>query len=99
MSAFSFTQVKVLKSIPPIAVSDVVLGQYRGKKEGTDEEKQGYLDDPTVPAGQLIVVNVVYKFFHVVNAKLKLSSKIGSKCSRNVKVTIIIIFAKQGLNP
>lgn len=47
------TQVKVLKSIPPIEFTDVVLGQYEGKKDGTDEEKQGYLDDPTVPAGQL----------------------------------------------
>ncbi|KAL4227115.1 glucose-6-phosphate 1-dehydrogenase [Mactra antiquata] len=44
-------KVKVLKSIPPIVIDNVVLGQYVGNPEGNGEEKLGYLDDPTVPAG------------------------------------------------
>lgn len=44
-------KVKVLKSIPPIKFEDVVLGQYVGNPDGQGDEKQGYLDDPTVPAG------------------------------------------------
>ncbi|CAN7989364.1 unnamed protein product, partial [Ixodes hexagonus] len=43
--------VKVLKCVPPITLSNVVLGQYVGKPNGTGEERLGYLDDPTVPAG------------------------------------------------
>lgn len=44
-------KVKVLKSISPITLNNVVLGQYVGKPNGTGDEKMGYLDDPTVPAG------------------------------------------------
>ncbi|XP_068185396.1 glucose-6-phosphate 1-dehydrogenase-like isoform X2 [Antennarius striatus] len=44
-------KVKVLKCIAPVAVSDVVLGQYTGDPEGNAESKLGYLDDPTVPEG------------------------------------------------
>ncbi|XP_049953438.1 glucose-6-phosphate 1-dehydrogenase isoform X1 [Schistocerca serialis cubense] len=44
-------KVKVLRCIPPITLDDVVLGQYVGKPDGNGEEKLGYLDDPTVPAG------------------------------------------------
>jgi len=45
-------KVKVLRSIPEIKPEDVVLGQYEGNPEGTTEdEKLGYLDDPTVPKG------------------------------------------------
>lgn len=46
-------QVKVLKSIQNVEISDVVLGQYVAAddaKEGTDAAL-GYLDDPTVPTG------------------------------------------------
>lgn len=39
----------MLKCIAPVAVSDVVLGQYAGDPEGEDHSKLGYLDDPTVP--------------------------------------------------
>lgn len=39
-------QVNVLKTMPPLRAEDVVLGQYT---KGGDTE--GYLDDPTVPAG------------------------------------------------
>lgn len=43
-------KVKVLKSINPLTVDDVVLGQYIGDPNGLDEDaKQGYLEDPTVP--------------------------------------------------
>ncbi|KAG8002701.1 Glucose-6-phosphate 1-dehydrogenase [Nibea albiflora] len=42
---------KVLKCIAPVAVSDVVLGQYVGDPEGEGQSKLGYLDDPTVPEG------------------------------------------------
>lgn len=41
----------MLKSIAPVAVSDVVLGQYVGDPEGEGQAKLGYLDDPTVPKG------------------------------------------------
>ena len=44
---------KVLKSISPVKMSDIVLGQYVGNPEGEGEEKKGYLDDPTVPKGSL----------------------------------------------
>ncbi|KAM9856372.1 glucose-6-phosphate 1-dehydrogenase-like [Aulostomus maculatus] len=44
-------KVKVLKCIAPVAVSDVVLGQYVGDPEGAGDSKLGYLDDPTVPEG------------------------------------------------
>ncbi|GAB0086425.1 hypothetical protein DMENIID0001_004870 [Sergentomyia squamirostris] len=45
--------VKVLKSIPPLTIDDVVLGQYIANPEAPpqDEGSKGYLDDPTVPAG------------------------------------------------
>lgn len=44
-------KVKVLKSIAELTMNDVVLGQYTGNPNGEGEEKDGYLDDPTVPAG------------------------------------------------
>ena len=55
---------KVLKSIPPIEMENVILGQYVGNPEGEGDEKIGYLEDPTVPKGedfyvivQLTVIN------------------------------------------
>ena len=48
---FDVLQVKVLKCIAPLAMSDVVLGQYVGDPEGVGQSKLGYLDDPTVPEG------------------------------------------------
>ncbi len=39
-------KVKVLNCVPPIKVSDVVLGQYVGNPE---QDAPGYLDDDTVP--------------------------------------------------
>ena len=50
MSCFS-PQVKVLKSIQPMKLSDMVLGQYVGDPQGEGDQKDGYLDDPTVPKG------------------------------------------------
>lgn len=44
-------QVKVLKCIAPVAVPDVVLGQYVGDPEGDSHSRLGYLDDPTIPEG------------------------------------------------
>lgn len=44
-------KVKVLKCIKPLKLSDVVLGQYVGNPSGQGPEKEGYLDDPTVPSG------------------------------------------------
>lgn len=48
-------KVKVLKSVPPIKLEDLVLGQYIGDPEAsTDSEaSKGYLDDPTVPKGSV----------------------------------------------
>lgn len=42
---------KVLKRIAPVALSDVVLGQYVGDPEGESHARLGYHDDPTVPEG------------------------------------------------
>lgn len=39
----------MLKCIPPVEVSDVVLGQYVGDPEGEGQSRLGYLDDPMVP--------------------------------------------------
>ena len=41
----------MLKSVSELQMSDVVLGQYVGNPQGEGDEKLGYLDDPTVPAG------------------------------------------------
>ena len=41
----------MLKCIPALKLEDMVLGQYIGNKDGTDDQKEGYLDDPTVPKG------------------------------------------------
>ena len=46
---------KVLRSTQVVSDTDVVLGQYtarEGAEEGTDAAL-GYLDDPTVPDGEL----------------------------------------------
>lgn len=43
-------KVKVLRSVLPIKMEDVVIGQYVGDKESKDpEHQQGYLDDKGVP--------------------------------------------------
>ncbi|XP_045166383.2 glucose-6-phosphate 1-dehydrogenase X-like isoform X1 [Mercenaria mercenaria] len=56
-------KVKVLKSVPPITMDNVVLGQYVGNPDGKDDEKQGYLDDPTVPAGSVTPTFVTAALF------------------------------------
>ena len=43
-------KVKVIRSIRPIDMDNVVLGQYKGKRDG-DGVLPGYLDDETVPPG------------------------------------------------
>ena len=44
----------MLKSTAPVELEDVVLGQYVGDPEASDEDaRQGYLDDPTVPKGSV----------------------------------------------
>ncbi|CAF3810405.1 unnamed protein product [Rotaria sp. Silwood1] len=43
-------KVKVLRSVLPVNIEDVVIGQYVGDKSSTDPERQqGYLDDSGVP--------------------------------------------------
>lgn len=42
---------KVLRSIRPIELENVVLGQYVGNPLGEGDAKLGYLDDETVPKG------------------------------------------------
>ena len=45
-------KVKALRAIPEIKLENIVLGQYEGNPEGaTEDERLGYLDDPTVPEG------------------------------------------------
>ncbi|CAG5056661.1 unnamed protein product [Parnassius apollo] len=57
-------KVKVLRHIPPIKLSDILVGQYVGNPNGQGDEKLGYLDDPTVPKDSvtptyaLAVVNI-----------------------------------------
>ena len=43
-------KVKVLRSVAPIKLEDVIIGQYVGDKDSDDPERQlGYLDDKGVP--------------------------------------------------
>lgn len=51
LNQVSVAQVKVLKSIAPVTMSDVVLGQYVGDPDGEGDARLGYLDDSTVPKG------------------------------------------------
>ena len=44
-------KVKVLRSMKPVPLSDVVVGQYRGRQAGS-RRLPGYLDDKTVPQGR-----------------------------------------------
>ncbi|CAG5129303.1 unnamed protein product, partial [Candidula unifasciata] len=46
-------KVKVLKSVSPPSMNNVVLGQYVGDPQGSGDAKLGYLDDPTVPKGSV----------------------------------------------
>ncbi|KAI9340653.1 glucose-6-phosphate dehydrogenase [Zopfochytrium polystomum] len=43
-------KVKVLRCIPPLTLSNVLLGQYTASDDG---KEPGYLDDPTVPKGSV----------------------------------------------
>ena len=43
----------MLRSMPPITIENVVLGQYVGNPDGEGEAKVGYQDDPTVPKGSV----------------------------------------------
>lgn len=43
-------KVKVIRCIRPIEMDNVVLGQYKGRRDG-DKQLPGYLDDETVPPG------------------------------------------------
>lgn len=46
-------KVKVLKTMAPLKLENIILGQYVGNPEGTGEAATGYLDDPTVPKGSV----------------------------------------------
>ncbi|KAG8447756.1 hypothetical protein GDO86_015026 [Hymenochirus boettgeri] len=46
-------KVKVLKSVSPLTLDSLVVGQYVGDPEGQGEAQQGYLEDSTVPKGSL----------------------------------------------
>jgi glucose-6-phosphate 1-dehydrogenase len=46
-------KVKVLRSMKPIGLDNVVLGQYVGNPVGEGDAEEGYLDDPTVPKGSV----------------------------------------------
>lgn len=43
-----YYQVKVLRSMKPLLLEDVVVGQYKGHSKG-EKSYPGYTDDPTVP--------------------------------------------------
>ncbi|KAF4530042.1 hypothetical protein B566_EDAN016338 [Ephemera danica] len=62
-----YEKVKVLKNAQTVELNDCVLGQYVGKPDGEGDEKQGYLDDPTVPTGsttptQICIPSMKYGF-------------------------------------
>lgn len=44
-------KVKVLKSVAPVRMENVVVGQYTGDPKEQGEAAKGYLDDDTVPKG------------------------------------------------
>lgn len=46
------TQVKVLRSMRPLQLENVVTGQYKGHSKG-GKSYPGYADDPSVPKGSL----------------------------------------------
>ena len=58
---------KVLRSIRPIDVSDLVIGQYKGRTSNGVESK-GYLEDPTVPEGSLCPTFAAIAY-HIDNAR------------------------------
>lgn len=45
-------QVKVLRSMRPLQLEDVIVGQYKGHSKG-GRSHLGYTDDPTVPTDSL----------------------------------------------
>ncbi|KAI6668056.1 hypothetical protein NL676_036597 [Syzygium grande] len=45
-------KVKVLRSMRPLQLEDVIVGQYKGHSKG-DKSLPGYTDDPTVPKDSL----------------------------------------------
>ena len=55
-------KVKVLKSIKPLTLDDMVLGQYTGDPDSEGDKKLGYLDDETVPKGSITPTFAVAKF-------------------------------------
>ena len=52
----------MLKSIKPLTIDDMVLGQYEGDPDGEGDAKEGYLDDPTVPKGSVTPTFAAAKF-------------------------------------
>jgi len=47
-----YIQVKVLRSMRPLQLEDVVVGQYKGHSKGV-KSYPGYTDDPTVPKNSI----------------------------------------------
>ena len=45
-------QVKVLRSMKPLQLEDVIVGQYKGHSKG-GKSYPAYTDDPTVPKGSI----------------------------------------------
>ncbi|KAK3280734.1 Glucose-6-phosphate 1-dehydrogenase [Cymbomonas tetramitiformis] len=46
-------KVKVLRSMRPLDMENLVIGQYKGRKSTNGQDYPAYLDDPTVPEGSL----------------------------------------------
>ena len=55
-------KVKLLRSIRPISIDDVVIGQYKGHETG-GKKYPSYLDDSTVPKGSLCPTFAAMAFF------------------------------------
>ena len=60
-------KVKLLRSIRPISLDDVVIGQYKGR-EANGKRFPSYLDDPTVPANSLCPTFAAIAF-HIDNSR------------------------------
>jgi glucose-6-phosphate 1-dehydrogenase len=62
-------KVKVLRSVVPVSIDDVVLGQYGGAGDGSDS-RPGYRDDPSV-ADDSITPTFAAVRLHVANRRWK----------------------------
>lgn len=91
----------MLKCIAPVAMSDVVLGQYVGDPEGEGDARLGYLDDPTVPKGSTqatFTTAVLYVHNERWDGKRPPASA-GQSASRPALIHIGVLLRRRALHP